>query len=206
MDAPPDVADPHADGRSADLHEKNDHNEFMFTLADVRPSSWHSDIGDVRLVVVDPIGSFLGGRTDAHRDNEVRSVLAPVNRLAERYGAAVVIVAHRRKGHRHRGRRHGARLKGLHRDRPGRLAPHHRPSGQEPPTAATRKVQSRRQQNGWAFSIVGDPAQLVWEDAPVEMNADEPRRRGPSRTPAPRSDDAKAWLVAVLARQSRRHG
>ena len=47
--------------------------------------------------MVDPIGSFLGGSTDAHRDNDVRSVLVPVARLAEQYDTAVLVVAHRRK-------------------------------------------------------------------------------------------------------------
>ena len=40
---------------------------------------------DCQLVVVDPIGSYLGG-TDSHRDNEVRGVLAPISALAEKYG------------------------------------------------------------------------------------------------------------------------
>ena len=52
---------------------------------------------DCKLVVIDPIGSFLGNGTDAHRDNEVRGVLAPVAMLAEKHGPAVLVVAHRRK-------------------------------------------------------------------------------------------------------------
>lgn len=52
---------------------------------------------DCKLIVMDPIGSYLGGQADAHRDNEVRAVLAPVCHLATQYGAAVVVVAHTRK-------------------------------------------------------------------------------------------------------------
>jgi hypothetical protein len=52
---------------------------------------------DCKLVVVDPIGSFLGGRVDAYRDNEVRSVLAPLAALAAERGVAVLLVCHTRK-------------------------------------------------------------------------------------------------------------
>lgn len=47
-----------------------------------------------RLVVVDPIVAYLGGRVDTYRANVVRSVLAPLADLAEQYGCAVVIVRH----------------------------------------------------------------------------------------------------------------
>ena len=52
---------------------------------------------DCRLLVLDPIGSYLGARTDAHRDNEVRTVLAPLAKLAEEFKLAVLIVCHTRK-------------------------------------------------------------------------------------------------------------
>jgi putative DNA primase/helicase len=52
---------------------------------------------ELRLVVIDPIGSFLGTGIDAHRDNEVRRVLGPIGQLAEKYDVAVLIVAHPNK-------------------------------------------------------------------------------------------------------------
>lgn len=52
---------------------------------------------DCRLLVVDPVGSYLGGQVDAHRDNEVRAVLAPLAQLARERGVAVLLVAHTRK-------------------------------------------------------------------------------------------------------------
>jgi putative DNA primase/helicase len=51
----------------------------------------------VRLVVIDPIGSYLGNGGDTHRDTTVRIILAPLAALAERYRLAVVLIAHRRK-------------------------------------------------------------------------------------------------------------
>jgi hypothetical protein len=72
--------------------------ERVFTLADLSTLRQTLEkLTDCKLIVVDPIGSYLGGRTDAHRDNEVRSVLAPVCHLAAQFDAAVVVVAHTRK-------------------------------------------------------------------------------------------------------------
>ena len=128
---------------------------------------------DCKLVVVDPIGSFLGGRTDAHRDNEVRSVLAPIAKLAERHGPAVLVVAHRRKSS-------GSVADDL-------------ALGSRAFTGITRAVWhlSRDQDNksrrlllpgknnlavegeGLAFSIIGEPARVSWEREVVTMNADD---------------------------------
>ena len=73
-------------------------SDRCFTLADLPTLRATLDrVGDCKLIVVDPIGSYLGGRVDAHRDNEIRSVLAPAAKLAEEHGAALLVVAHTRK-------------------------------------------------------------------------------------------------------------
>jgi hypothetical protein len=55
----------------------------MFTLQNVEELEAALKMHpDCKMVVVDPIGSFIGGDTDTHRDNEVRAVLAPVAKLA----------------------------------------------------------------------------------------------------------------------------
>jgi AAA domain len=50
-----------------------------------------------RLVVVDPLMAFLSGETNSHRDQDVRRALAPLGGLAERTGAAVLVVRHLNK-------------------------------------------------------------------------------------------------------------
>jgi len=78
--------------------ENGEEVERVFTLADLSTlRQTLEQLSDCKLIVVDPIGSYLGGHADAHRDNEVRSILAPVCHLATQYGAAVVVVAHTRK-------------------------------------------------------------------------------------------------------------
>ena len=51
----------------------------------------------VKLLVVDPIGAFLGSRTDSHKDASVRGALAPLADLANAYDIAIVVVAHLNK-------------------------------------------------------------------------------------------------------------
>ena len=72
--------------------------ERTVTLADLPNLKAALDaMPDCKLIVVDPIGSYLGGEVDAHRDNETRAVLAPLAALAKERGLAVLIVAHVRK-------------------------------------------------------------------------------------------------------------
>jgi putative DNA primase/helicase len=55
------------------------------------------NLGDVRLIIIDPITSYLG-RVDSHKNAEIRSVLEPVAHMAARHGAAVVGITHFSKG------------------------------------------------------------------------------------------------------------
>lgn len=48
------------------------------------------------LVIIDPLAAYLG-KTESYKDAEVRSVLAPLAKLAEEEGAAVVCVMHLNK-------------------------------------------------------------------------------------------------------------
>jgi putative DNA primase/helicase len=56
------------------------------------------ELGNVRLVVIDPITSYLGRGVDSHKNADVRSILEPVGELAARYGAAFVGITHFSKG------------------------------------------------------------------------------------------------------------
>jgi hypothetical protein len=185
-DDPADTIRPRLDAHGADcrrisllravrqVDEDGERLERLITLADVGCiESALRRMPDCRLVVIDPIGAYLGGGTDAHRDNEVRSVLAPIASLAERYGPAVLVVAHRRKS------------AGTHADD---LA-----LGSRAFTGIARAVWhlSRDPENGkrrlllpgknnladegagLAFTIGGCPPRLLWEPDPVRMNADE---------------------------------
>ena len=52
-----------------------------------------AEIGSVVLVVVDPVSSYLG-KTDSHKNSEVRGVLEPLSEMAERTRIAILSVTH----------------------------------------------------------------------------------------------------------------
>ncbi|HJX18738.1 MAG TPA: AAA family ATPase [Acidiferrobacterales bacterium] len=56
-----------------------------------------AEIGDVALVIVDPISAYLG-KIDSHNNAEVRGLLAPLSKVVEEYDAALVMVSHLTKG------------------------------------------------------------------------------------------------------------
>ena len=51
-----------------------------------------------RLVVIDPMNAVLSTAVDSYRDQDVRVALAPLARVAEETGAAIVLVRHLTKG------------------------------------------------------------------------------------------------------------
>lgn len=53
--------------------------------------------GDVRLVIIDPVSSYMG-KTDSHKNADVRSVLEPIGEMAERLRVAVLAITHLSKG------------------------------------------------------------------------------------------------------------
>jgi len=54
------------------------------------------DLG-ARLVTIDPLVAYLAGSVNANRDQDVRRALHPVRDMAERTGAAILLVRHLRK-------------------------------------------------------------------------------------------------------------
>jgi hypothetical protein len=216
-DDPADTLRPRLDAHYADVQrvhmlsavrrvDADGPHERLITLADVDAIAAALErLHDCRLVVVDPVGSFLGGKTDAHRDNEVRSVLAPIAQLAERYGPAVLVVAHTRKacstyaddlalGSR--------AFTGISRavwhlsrdvdDKRRRLL-------------LPGKCNLAAQPDGLAFGIEGDPPRIEWESTPVAMHADDALAAAAAAGTARRGPDpaahlqAAAWLREALA-------
>jgi hypothetical protein len=68
------------------------------TLADVPTIEKALIETKAKLVIIDPVQSFLGADTDMHRANEVRPLLVNLARLAERYECAVLMLRHLSKG------------------------------------------------------------------------------------------------------------
>ena len=52
-----------------------------------------AEVGDVALVIVDPVSSYLG-KTDSHKNSEVRGVLEPLSDMADRTRVAILTITH----------------------------------------------------------------------------------------------------------------
>jgi putative DNA primase/helicase len=55
-----------------------------------------TDLKNVSLIIIDPITAYLGG-TDSHKMADVRALLAPLAKLAEKYNIAIICVSHLNK-------------------------------------------------------------------------------------------------------------
>lgn len=178
--------------------------EVLFTLANVAAlEDAVRALPDLRLIVIDPIGSYIG-TVDSHRDEEVRSVLMPVAKIAEKYGPAVLVVAHRRKG---TGDNADDLAMGSRAFTAIARSVWH--VSRDPKDHARRLLLAGKQSlgpelDGLAFRIIGEPiASVQWEKDPVRMTANEgiaaeQDGNGPGRPPTER-DQAAQWLRKELS-------
>lgn len=54
-------------------------------------------IGDVKLIVIDPPSAYLGSKVDSYKDSDVRRVLMPLGTLAQDTGAMILLIVHLNK-------------------------------------------------------------------------------------------------------------
>ena len=73
-----------------------DDSELPLTMLDERLEQAIRETKS-RLVVLDPIQSFLGAEVDMHRANEIRPLMKSVSVLAEKYHCAVILIGHMNK-------------------------------------------------------------------------------------------------------------
>ena len=53
-------------------------------------------LGDVKLIIIDPISAYLGG-TDSHNNSDMRGLLMPLSEMAAKHNVAVILVTHLNK-------------------------------------------------------------------------------------------------------------
>ncbi len=105
-DDPADTIAPRLMAAGADLSKvaelqsikDGDTNRSFNLAADLGPLEDVLDkLGDVRLVIIDPISAYLGG-TDSHKNADVRALLGPLSDLAQRKAVAIMGITHFNKG------------------------------------------------------------------------------------------------------------
>lgn len=64
------------------------------TLSDIGMLDQAIAESGAKLVVVDPLQSYLGASVDLHRSNETRPVLDALSKLAEKHGCAILLLRH----------------------------------------------------------------------------------------------------------------
>jgi hypothetical protein len=79
------------------LDEQGKPRPFNLAYDLQRLSEMLDHIGDVALIVIDPITAYLGG-TDSHKNADIRALLSPLSELASKHGSAIVCVSHLNKG------------------------------------------------------------------------------------------------------------
>lgn len=151
----------------------------------------------VRLLIIDPVSSFMGPRTDSNSDTAVRAVLDPLAELAEETGALVIAVRHHSKS---------VGRSALHRgggsiafDGAARtvLTVGRDQDNQEHRIVAVTKCNLApdrdKESLGFRFESVGAYARVQWT-GPVDITADELVN---PQAPKPR-DEARGWLATIL--------
>ncbi|HBN75093.1 MAG TPA: hypothetical protein DD473_04600 [Planctomycetaceae bacterium] len=175
-------------------------SESMISLADIdliKQSIEQMD--NCKMLVIDPAGNHLSAGTDCHRDNEVRAILAPIAKLAERYQIAVVLVVHTRKG----ASTHADDLALGSRAFVGiARAVWHIMADPDDDTRTLMlagKCNLSAKKSGLAFRIDHNPARVCWEEDPVDLSANEamtPHNDGGEKSAL---DEAVSWLEDHLS-------
>jgi Bifunctional DNA primase/polymerase, N-terminal/AAA domain/Primase C terminal 1 (PriCT-1) len=79
-------------GTSFEVNSKEQHGAV--SLADIAVLDDAIVGTNARLVIVDPLQSYLGASVDLHRSNETRPVMDGLAKLAERHGLAILLLRH----------------------------------------------------------------------------------------------------------------
>lgn len=165
-------------------------------------------IGDVKLIVIDPISAYLG-RLDSHKNSDVRSALAPLQTLAVEIGAAVVLVSHLNKG-----AADGAAVSRVSGSGAFVAACRSAWFVAKHPQDETRRIFTPLKNNigndreGFAYVIEGvdlpsgiSTSKVVFETTPIEISAEDALQAGRDETGEGGAiGDAKSFLNQLLER------
>lgn len=169
------------------------------------------EIGDVRLVAIDPLSAFLG-ECDSHVNAEVRGLMGPFAKLAAKYNAAFLTISHLNKGEGNALYRITGSLAFVALARAAFLLTHDKEK-------LERRLLLRIKNNlsplrtGLAFSLVAAENShlptLAWEEGTVDMTANDAlapavKEKGKKSLSPLRSGCGRSWPMARCCRKSLR--
>lgn len=128
-----------------------------------------------RLLVIDPLMAYLGGETNSWRDQDVRRALAPVAAMAERTGAAVLIIRHLTKSGGSNAVYRGGGSIGISGAARSILIVAKDPDDEERRVLASAKSNLSRPPDSLAYRLrmAGDVARVEFETGSVPLTADQ---------------------------------
>ncbi len=159
------------------------------------------ELGDVALLVVDPIEEFLGN-ADSYKSADVRAVLGPLGQLAEKHNVAVIVIAHPTKAKRGSAlsRASGSQAFGAYVRSGWMVVPD--ADDRERVLLLPTKASLSRWASGLAYRVVDGihVGRVEWEAGSVDVSAEDALAAldDDKGTPSRRAD-AKDWLRKLLA-------
>ena len=156
-------------------------------------------IPDCRLVVIDPISAYLG-KTDSHKNSDIRGLLAPLAALAQKHRIAVLVVTHLNKSS---GPAMYRSMGSLAFVAAARMVWAVVKDNEDPTTRLVLPIKCNiaPDVSGLRYSVVdneGAPC-VAWSADPVNVDVDEIMAAGADREAQTERDEAKDFLRTVLA-------
>jgi hypothetical protein len=155
-----------------------------------------------KLLVIDPLMAFLGSGVDAYRDQDVRRVLSPLRAMAERTGAAVLILRHLNKASGQSAAYRGGGSIGIGAAARAEMLAGRAPRDESLCLLAQIKSTLGKPPPILAYRIVEEPnemVRLVWEDAPSGLGVADVLSAPSEPADSSALKDAEAWLADLLA-------
>src|SRR5687768_15737818 len=156
------------------------------------------------VVVIDPLMAYLGGDVNSHRDQDVRRALAPLAKMAEETGAAVLLVRHNTKGGGSNALYRGGGSIGIIGAARLGFTFARDPEDEGRVIVACTKANITAMPPSLAYRLVDAPdlgcARVEWHDGPVAYTAED-LLAASQETADDRADrnDAAGWLRSYLA-------
>lgn len=157
------------------------------------------DTPNCRMVVIDPISAYLG-RTDSHKNSEIRGLLAPLAEMAQKHRVAVVVITHLNKSGGPAMYRSMGSLAFVAAARMVWAV------AKDPEDASKRlvlpvKCNIAPDVSGLSYKVVDTDgaACLAWSPEPIDVPVDDVLTAGSEREAVTEKDEAKEFLRQVLA-------